>query len=109
AGLLAWIYEKLITWSNDYPWTPDEVLTWISIYYHSNLGPGASIYTYYEATHDAKFNFIAIQKYIDVPLAIAEFPGEVLMAPKSWRWGLGPIIEDVSGVFAEDFWGGWRG
>ena len=23
-GLLAWIYEKLIAWSGDYPWTDDE-------------------------------------------------------------------------------------
>lgn len=23
-GLLAWIYEKLITWTDDYPWTDDE-------------------------------------------------------------------------------------
>ena len=24
AGLLAWIYEKLVTWSHNYPWTEDE-------------------------------------------------------------------------------------
>lgn len=23
-GLLAWIYEKLVTWTHDYPWTDDE-------------------------------------------------------------------------------------
>ena len=23
-GLLAWIYEKLVTWTDDYPWTDDE-------------------------------------------------------------------------------------
>lgn len=23
-GLLAWIYEKLVTWSDSYPWTDDE-------------------------------------------------------------------------------------
>lgn len=25
-GLLAWIYEKLINWVDDYPWTDDEGL-----------------------------------------------------------------------------------
>lgn len=30
-GLLAWIYEKLHDWTDAYPWTDDEVLTWISI------------------------------------------------------------------------------
>lgn len=94
-GLLAWIYEKLVGWTDDYPWTPDEILTWISIYQHSTPGPGASIYTYYEATHDPNFNFLTIQQYIDVPLGIADFPKEVAAAPKSWRKGLGPIVEDV--------------
>ena len=23
-GLLAWIYEKLVVWTDDYPWTDDE-------------------------------------------------------------------------------------
>jgi hypothetical protein len=23
-GLLAWIYEKLVTWTDSYPWTDDE-------------------------------------------------------------------------------------
>jgi len=30
-----------------------------------------------------------------VPLGIADFPKEVAAAPKSWRKGLGPIVEDV--------------
>ncbi|KAI4281401.1 MAG: hypothetical protein L6R38_003735, partial [Xanthoria sp. 2 TBL-2021] len=27
-GLLAWIYEKLHDWTDSYPWTDDEILTW---------------------------------------------------------------------------------
>ena len=23
-GLLAWVYEKLVSWSDSYPWTDDE-------------------------------------------------------------------------------------
>lgn len=23
-GLLAWVYEKLVSWTDDYPWTDDE-------------------------------------------------------------------------------------
>ena len=38
-GLLAWIYEKLRDWTDNYPWTPDEILTWISIYWFSEAGP----------------------------------------------------------------------
>ncbi|KAH9209198.1 epoxide hydrolase [Leptodontidium sp. 2 PMI_412] len=95
-GLLAWIYEKLVAWTDEYPWTPDEILTWISIYYHSTAGPGASIYTYYEVHHDPKFNLLSVREYVDVPLGFADFPKEVAMAvPESWRKTLGPIVEDV--------------
>ena len=51
-GLLAWIYEKLHDWSDDYYWTDDEVLTWVSIYYFSIAGPAASQRIYYESVHD---------------------------------------------------------
>jgi hypothetical protein len=30
-ALLAWIYEKLQSWSDSYAWTDDEILTWVSI------------------------------------------------------------------------------
>jgi hypothetical protein len=50
-GLLAWIYEKLHDWADAYPWTDDEVLTWISIYYFSRAGPGAAQRIYYEVQH----------------------------------------------------------
>lgn len=32
-ALLAWIYEKLVAWTDEYPWTDDEICTWISIYW----------------------------------------------------------------------------
>ncbi|KAH9029797.1 Alpha/Beta hydrolase protein [Lactarius deliciosus] len=41
-GLLAWIYEKLVAWTDAYPWTDDEILTWVSIYWFSRAGPAAS-------------------------------------------------------------------
>lgn len=31
AGLLSWIYEKLVTWSDNYPWTDDEGLPTYSL------------------------------------------------------------------------------
>lgn len=53
-GLLGWMYEKLIHWTDDYPWTEDEVLTWVSIYWFSRAGPGASVRTYFEAENPSK-------------------------------------------------------
>jgi hypothetical protein len=51
-ALLAWIYEKLHDWTDDYPWSDDEILTWVSIYYFSTAGPAASLRIYYEAVHN---------------------------------------------------------
>ncbi len=65
--LLAWIYEKLLNWTDEYPWGDDEgkfclcqsgevplndivVLTWVSIYVFSRAGPTASLRVYYETT-----------------------------------------------------------
>lgn len=50
-ALLAWIYEKLHDWTDSYPWTDDEILTWVSIYQFSRAGPGAAHRIYYEVSH----------------------------------------------------------
>jgi hypothetical protein len=31
-GLLAWIGEKLYAWTDNYPWTPEELITWTMLY-----------------------------------------------------------------------------
>ncbi|CAL1713454.1 unnamed protein product [Somion occarium] len=54
-GLLAWIYEQLVTWTDNYPWTDDEVLTWISLYWFSRPGPAASVRIYYEVAAAGDF------------------------------------------------------
>ncbi|KAF7349223.1 hypothetical protein MSAN_01711700 [Mycena sanguinolenta] len=68
-GLLAWIYEKLVVWSDAYAWEDDEVLTWISIYWFSCSGPTASLRIYLEAD-------------------------DILVMPKSWIQDMGNIVFD---------------
>lgn len=106
-ALLAWIYEKLVAWSDKYPWSDDEVLTWVSIYYFSVSGPESSAYIYYEALHDTKITVPVVQGYIDVPLGLADFPVEISNAPEAWWSTLGPIAYsksyDKGGHFA-----GWE-
>ncbi|KAK0464742.1 Alpha/Beta hydrolase protein, partial [Desarmillaria tabescens] len=54
-GLLAWIYEKLLDWTDEYPRGDDEVLTWVSIYFSFRTGPTASLRICYETRQeDAK-------------------------------------------------------
>ena len=53
-ALLAWLYEKLYEWTDDYPWTDEEIITWISIYLFSEAGADASIRLYYEILNPSR-------------------------------------------------------
>ncbi|KAJ7644656.1 Alpha/Beta hydrolase protein [Roridomyces roridus] len=96
-GLLAWIYEKLVAWTDGYVWDDDEVLTWVSIYWFSRAGPGAPGRIYYElgegSLETQGSRFLAYEK-TSIPLGVSRFPGEILVLPKSWTTGLGNIVFD---------------
>lgn len=66
-AVLAWIYEKLHDWTDAYPWTDDEVLTWVSIYWFSTAGPAANVRIYYEIVNSAN-SFLRPAAYIPVKL-----------------------------------------
>jgi len=95
-ALLAWIYEKLHDWTDSYPWTDDEILTWISIYWFSKPGPEASVRIYYESFHSESVSDIPYSKlmsYIpDVKLGLAHLPCEIAAAPSTWVETLGPVV-----------------
>lgn len=94
-GLLAWIYEKLHDWADAYPWTNDEILTWVYMYWFATAGPEASIRIYYEATHaSSKLNMTtrSLCEYVpDVPLGVAHYPKDIQVVPSSWARTLGPV------------------
>lgn len=96
-ALLAWIYEKLHDWTDGYPWTDDELLTWISIYWFSTAGPEASVRIYYEATHPESPSAASTRKMTrswipHVKLGMAHFPREISVVPKTWAETLGPVV-----------------
>lgn len=92
-ALLAWIYEKLHDWTDDYPWTEDEILTWISIYWFSTAGPAASVRIYYEAMHSQWIARERLSGWIpNVKLGLAYFPREISVAPRIWGRTLGPVV-----------------
>lgn len=104
-ALLGWIYEKLHDWTDDYPWSDDEILTWISIYWFSTAGPEANVRIYHEATHPAPQSHISTQslrKYIPhVKLGLAHFPREIMVVPDTWAATLGPVA-----LQSHHSWGG---
>lgn len=94
-GVLAWIYEKLHDWTDNYPWTDDEVLTWISIYYFSTAGPAAAQRIYYESSNDPQQMRVRIDQYIpDVKLGVARFLKELISTHKAWLPSMGPLVHD---------------
>ncbi|KAF4613762.1 hypothetical protein D9613_007593 [Agrocybe pediades] len=92
AGLVGWIYEKLVHASDDYPWEDDEVLTWISIYWFSRAGPAASIRIYCEFTR-ANLEMAKVQPPTNVPIGHSYFPKEILSFPRSWLAASNLIFE----------------
>ncbi|KAF2642300.1 alpha/beta-hydrolase [Massarina eburnea CBS 473.64] len=91
-GLLSWIYEKMRDWSDSYPWTDDEILTWVSIYYFSTAGPEASINLYYEMEHSDPPAFAVAGSFVDVPLGISRFANDLVVLPKLWNQTMGPVV-----------------
>lgn len=90
---LSWIYEKLHDWTDNYPWTDDEVLTWVSMYHFSAAGPAASAQIYYEAVHS---ELELMQKRFEynphTKLGISHFPRDLSVLPSSWAKVLGPVV-----------------
>lgn len=104
-ALLAWIYEKLHDWTDDYPWEDDEILTWVSVYQFSTPGPAASLRIYYETKHAVEDQYAKGLEYIPkVKLGISLFPKDVVVPPKRWAQRLGPIafeaVHEHGGHFA---------
>ncbi|KAG8410284.1 hypothetical protein J3458_017997 [Metarhizium acridum] len=95
-ALLGWIYEKLHDWTDDYPWTDDEILTWVSIYQFSTAGPAASLRIYYEAYHSRKASFRCTRYVPSVPLGISYYPKDLFVVPKSWGKCLGPVVYEAT-------------
>ena len=112
-ALLAWIYEKLHAWTDAYPWTDDEILTWVSIYQFSTAGPAASTRIYWEGMHApqaADFRTLSRDHLFascappSVKIAVAHFPREILTVPLSWNRTIGNVVRqtefDKGGHFA---------
>ncbi|KAG2127800.1 Alpha/Beta hydrolase protein [Suillus cothurnatus] len=80
AGLLAWIYEKLVLWTDNYNWSDDEVLTWISLYWFSRAGPAASVRIYFELRGDCE----DLGRSPTIPMGASFFPKELIVSPAAW-------------------------
>ncbi|KAG9101623.1 hypothetical protein FS749_005161 [Ceratobasidium sp. UAMH 11750] len=83
-GLLAWIGEKLYSWTDNYPWTPEELITWTMLYWIN--GPAGGLRYYKEnGIHSRSRSGMEIRtKWSPVPLGFSNFPGEMYRPPSEW-------------------------
>lgn len=83
AGLAGWIVEKYRAWSDchgdiESVFTKDELLTTIMIYWVTRT-INSSTRLYYESTHQSA----AAGRRVEVPTAVAVFPAEIPVPPRS--------------------------
>ncbi|QRW22287.1 epoxide hydrolase [Rhizoctonia solani] len=90
AGLLAWIGEKLYVWTDSYPWTADEIITWTMLYWIN--GPAGGFRYYKENPFAgnpgspeamAEMNNLT-SVWSPTPLGFSWFPKEIGSPPAEW-------------------------
>lgn len=117
-GLLAWIYDKMHIWTDKYPWTDEEILTWVSVYYFSTAGPMASTRIYYEASAPKRddievsskggskgvkedLKYMSLEQVLgarapyNVRFAVAQFQEELIMWPMEWYRSIGNVVQET--------------
>ncbi|KAJ1302727.1 hypothetical protein OPQ81_003041 [Rhizoctonia solani] len=90
-GLLAWIGEKLHIWTDNYPWTPEEWITWTMLYWIN--GPAGGLRYYKEHAwimqphtpdmYEQHKRFL--HEWSPTPLAFSSFPKELVRLPLEWN------------------------
>ena len=78
-GMLSWMADKLYVWSDSYPWTPTELITWTLLHYFP--GPTTAFTMSKENNVEEQ---IRTQNYIAVATGVSAFPKELGLVPRSW-------------------------
>lgn len=83
-GMLAWMADKLLTWSDShsYTWTSRELITWTLLHYFP--GPTTAFQIYRENGITEMTGGPRADEYLKVPLGVSAFAKEAEMVPRSW-------------------------
>ncbi|RAK72329.1 epoxide hydrolase [Aspergillus fijiensis CBS 313.89] len=82
-AILAWFVGKLSAWTDDYPWTPDELIHWSLIHYQGSPSAAMQIYKEASAVLNASPDSM-LGQYICQPVGASVFPKELWIAPRDW-------------------------
>ncbi|CAE7172247.1 unnamed protein product [Rhizoctonia solani] len=98
AGLLAWIGEKLHIWTDSYPWTPEELITWTMLYWVNGPAGGLRYYKENSITGPpkdpelrAQFDYLRAS-WSPTPLGFSWFPKEIASIPPEWAGINQPLV-----------------
>ena len=81
-AMLAWMADKLFTWSDSYPWSPTEFITWTLLHYFP--GPTGGFYIYRENSATELMSGADADKFWETPTAVSAFAKGAEMVPRSW-------------------------
>ena len=84
-GMLAWMADKLFLWTDDYPWTNDEIITWTLMHWFP--GPTTALNMYFENPPDKVMEGVSRDGLLGVPAGVSAFPKELCVVPRSWTKG----------------------
>lgn len=73
-GMLAWMTDKLYMWTDSYPWSPTELITWTLLHYFP--GPTTGLQMYRENDGVELATALQSQGYLKQPTGISAFPKE---------------------------------
>ena len=101
-GMLAWMADKLFTWSDSYPWSPDELITWTLLHYFP--GPTGGFHIYRENSATEMISGAEADKFLQTPTGVSAFAKEAEMVPRSWAETKANVVywqeHDSGGHFA---------
>lgn len=101
-GMLAWMADKLFTWSDAYPWSAEELITWTLLHYF--VGPTRGFQIYRENSATEMISGAEADRFLQTPTGVSAFAKEAEMVPRSWAERKANVVywqeHDSGGHFA---------
>jgi pimeloyl-ACP methyl ester carboxylesterase len=101
-GMLAWMADKVFIWTDSYPWTPTELITWTLLHYFP--GPTTGFQMYRENNPAVAGPSLQMKSFVKQPTGVSVFPKELGIVPRSWAETKANIVfweeHDSGGHFA---------
>lgn len=89
-GMLAWMADKLYVWTDHYPWTPTELITWTLLHYFP--GPTTGFTMYKENDAEEQSHGFTATHYVKAPTGVSAFPKELGVMPRSWTETIANVV-----------------